>query len=127
MLVDPDGVRIPITRAVYNPSSMTVTLHPKQRVSIHETYTLTIEGALRNGLTDAQGQLLGRTIAIPIDWHALVLGHVTLQFAERYHTGLWMFRKKPPAAHQPSILKAANPRANHRHMHSVSHGSSKID
>jgi hypothetical protein len=49
------GVDIPITSAVYDPSSLTVTLTPSQLLNIHTVYQLTVTGTTPNGLTSATG------------------------------------------------------------------------
>ena len=46
-LVDPQGRTIPITRAVYDPATNTVTLYPRERINLHHNYKLTVEGAFR--------------------------------------------------------------------------------
>jgi hypothetical protein len=38
-----------------------VTLHPKQRISIHKTYELTVEGTAPHGVINTFGQLLDGT------------------------------------------------------------------
>ena len=52
------GHTIPIKRAVYDPSTMTVTLFPKERINLHHKYKLTVYGATPNGLTGSSGLLL---------------------------------------------------------------------
>jgi hypothetical protein len=80
-LVGPRGRLDPIVSASYNPTMMTVTLHPKRRVNIHDTYRLTVIGTSPGGLTSSSGQSLdGKGSAEPgtnyfgkIDWRDLVL------------------------------------------------------
>jgi hypothetical protein len=57
-LVGPAGHKIRIKSALYDPSTMTVTLIPKERINLHHTYKLTVYGATRNGLTGSSGLLL---------------------------------------------------------------------
>jgi hypothetical protein len=57
-LVNPHGRPGQITAAVYQPSTLTVTLHPAQRLDIHRTYTLTVVGIPPNGVRDTTGKLL---------------------------------------------------------------------
>ena len=42
---DPSGHRIRVNRAVLDPTRLTVTLHPAQRISIHHPYQLIVNGA----------------------------------------------------------------------------------
>ena len=49
---------IAIKSAVYDPATLTVTLHPSQRISIHHTYKLIVDGTAPHGLTNTLGQLL---------------------------------------------------------------------
>ena len=53
-----DGALIPVTSAVYNASTMTVTLTPSQLLNIHDVYQLTVTGTLPNGLTSSTGVAL---------------------------------------------------------------------
>ena len=57
-LVNPHGRPARIIAAVYQPSTLTVTLHPAQRLDIHRTYTLTVVGTPPNGVRDTTGKLL---------------------------------------------------------------------
>jgi hypothetical protein len=58
-----------------------VTLHPTQRVDIHYTYTLIVDGTAQEGLNNIQGQLLdgaddgqpGSDYRGPLTWRNLVL------------------------------------------------------
>jgi IPT/TIG domain len=50
-----------VKAAVYNPATLTVTLHTAQRLDIHKRYRLTVRGAIPNGLKGATGiPLVGR-------------------------------------------------------------------
>jgi len=46
---------------VYDPANLTVTLHPEQRISIHDRYELIIDGTAPHGLTNTRGLLLDGT------------------------------------------------------------------
>ncbi len=80
-LVDPQGRIVPITSAVYDPTTNTVTLHPKDRIDMHHTYKLTVNGASKSGLTSTSGLLLdgkdsgkpGSNYVAKINWRDLVL------------------------------------------------------
>jgi hypothetical protein len=50
--------QFPVTAAVYNPTSHTVTLMFSQLLNIHRQYTITVNGMAPNGLTSATGVLL---------------------------------------------------------------------
>src|SRR5262249_22247930 len=54
----PRATRIPISSAVYDPTSHTVTLRPKARVNLHKLYTLTVVGTGARGMSDSSGTLL---------------------------------------------------------------------
>jgi transglutaminase-like putative cysteine protease/uncharacterized membrane protein len=65
-LIGPDGHRIRIKSAVYDPSAMKVTLHPSQRVSIHHPYRLVVNGASSNGVMATNGlHLVGSKNGLP--------------------------------------------------------------
>jgi IPT/TIG domain len=53
------GTAIPISSAVYDPATLTVTLSPSQRLSLQSFYQLTVIGTPPTGLTSATG--------VPID------------------------------------------------------------
>ncbi len=57
-IIGPAGRTITIKKAVYDSASLTVTLHPEQRISIHHRYTLIVDGTAPHGLTNTRGQLL---------------------------------------------------------------------
>jgi hypothetical protein len=57
-LVNPHGRPGRIIAAVYQPSTLTVTLHLAQRLDIHLVYTLTVVGTPPNGVRDTTGKLL---------------------------------------------------------------------
>jgi hypothetical protein len=49
------GEVIPVSLAVYDPSALTVTLFPSDRLDIHNDYQLTVNGTVPGGLTGATG------------------------------------------------------------------------
>jgi IPT/TIG domain len=50
-----------VTSAIYNPATLTVTLHTAQRLDVHNRYRLTVNGATPRGLKGATGvPLVGR-------------------------------------------------------------------
>ena len=57
-LVNPHGRRGRIVAAVYQPSTLTVTLHLAQRLDIHLVYTLTVIGTPPSGVRNTTGKLL---------------------------------------------------------------------
>ncbi len=80
-LVGPAGRSIAITSAVYDPTSNTVTLSPRTRVDLHDTYQLTVIGTGAGGVTDTRGALLdgadtgqpGSNYTAPLTWRNVVL------------------------------------------------------
>jgi IPT/TIG domain len=70
-----------VRAAVYDPASLTVTLHPSQRLDFHNIYRLTVDGATPKGLTGAAGVPLdsqgagapGRDDVMSLTWRNLVL------------------------------------------------------
>jgi hypothetical protein len=92
-IVAPDGHRIKVRRAVYDPANLTVTLHFAERLSIHQVYRVTVIGTGQQGITNTQRQLLdsetsgqaGSDFHFKLTWRQLVLGHVSRQFLSRYH------------------------------------------
>jgi type VI secretion system secreted protein VgrG len=52
------GQRIAIGSAVYDPQALTVTLHPVERLNVHNRYQLVIRGTGKSGLVDTAGRLL---------------------------------------------------------------------
>jgi hypothetical protein len=57
-IVGPGGRRIAVSSATYNAATATVTLHPAQRISIHHSYKLVINGTGPSGVRDMSGRLL---------------------------------------------------------------------
>ena len=80
-VIGPAGGQIGIKSAVYDPAALSVTLHPTQRIDIHYTYTLIVDGTAPGGLRNIQGQLLdgaddgrpGSDYRGPLTWRNLVL------------------------------------------------------
>ena len=81
-VIGPEGGVIGIESAVYDPATLSVTLHPRQRIDIHDTYTLIVDGTAQGGgLANIQGQLLdgaddgqpGSDYRGPLTWRNLVL------------------------------------------------------
>jgi Bacterial Ig-like domain (group 3) len=80
-IIGPGGRVIGIKSAEYNPVTLTVTLRPRQRISIHKTYKLIVDGTEPHGLTDTAGLLLdgtndgraGGDYRAPLTWRNLVL------------------------------------------------------
>jgi len=60
-IIGPAGRVIGIKSAVYNLGTLSVTLHPEQRINIHHTYELIVDGSAPHGVTNTQGQLLDGT------------------------------------------------------------------
>ena len=58
-ILDARGHQITVRSATYDTAAGTVTLHPSQRLNIHETYKLTVIGSLATGVKGIDGQLLG--------------------------------------------------------------------
>jgi hypothetical protein len=93
VILGPDGRRIGIGRAVYDPAGRTVTLHPGQRISIHHPYGMTVKGTGSKGLRSTAGQLLDGADAgqpssdfrLKLTWRQLVLGDVSRGFLIKYH------------------------------------------
>jgi hypothetical protein len=54
-IVRRNGRPVPITRAVYNASSQTVTLTPSRRLNLLRVFTLVVNGQRPNGLTGVTG------------------------------------------------------------------------
>ena len=52
------GPAIPITSAVYDPTTHTVTLHPAHRLNVHLHYVLVVNGSTPTGVAGATGILL---------------------------------------------------------------------
>ena len=57
-ITGPAGGVYRIRSAIYDPATLTVTLHPFRRINLHHRYKLIVVGTDPGGLTSAQGQLL---------------------------------------------------------------------
>ncbi len=57
-ITDSQGHSIRIASVGYDPSALTVTISPSQRLDIHRSYHLTVIGKAATGLTDTSGNLL---------------------------------------------------------------------
>ena len=92
VILDPSGHRIRIRRAVLDPTRLTVTLHPAQRISIHHPYQLIVNGAGPGAVSNMSGQPLdsedagqpGSSDHVVLTWRQLVLGDVSKAFRIRY-------------------------------------------
>ena len=92
VILDPSGHRMRINRAVLDPTRLTVTLHPAQRISIHHPYQLTVNGAGPGAVSNMSGQPLdsedagqpGSSDHAVLTWRQLVLGDVSKAFRIRY-------------------------------------------
>jgi hypothetical protein len=60
-IVTENGTVVPVSSAVYDPTALTVTLLPAQRLSLHLFYQLTVTGKTPDGLTSATGVPLDGT------------------------------------------------------------------
>jgi hypothetical protein len=58
-IIGPAGRRIAVKSAVYDATTDTVTLHPRERVNIHHRYELVINGTSAGAVANTQGQNLG--------------------------------------------------------------------
>jgi hypothetical protein len=80
-IVDPSGRPISIASAVYDAAANTVTLRPRTRIDLHNTYHLTVIGKGARGVTNAQGTLLdgadrgqpGSNYTTTLNWRNVVL------------------------------------------------------
>jgi Bacterial Ig-like domain (group 3)/Beta-propeller repeat len=92
VILDPIGHRIRINRAVLDPTRLTVTLHPAQRISIHHPYQLIVNGAGPGAVSNMSDQPLdsldagqpGSSDHVVLTWRQLVLGDVSRAFRIRY-------------------------------------------
>ena len=92
LILDPNGHRIRIRQAVLDPTGLTVTLHPDQRISIHHPYQLIVNGAGPGAVSNMSGQPLdsvdagepGSSDHVVLTWRQLVLGDVSKAFRIRY-------------------------------------------
>ena len=108
VILDPSGHRIRIRQAVLDPTGLTVTLHPAQRISVHHPYQLIVNGAGPGAVSNMSGQPLDSEDAgqpgrdhVVLTWRQLVLGDVSKAFRIRY--GLV---PKGPRAKIPSSVRS---------------------
>jgi hypothetical protein len=57
-IIGPNGATVPVTSAVYNTATHTVSLHPIHQINLHWTYTLIVNGSSPTGVRGASGWLL---------------------------------------------------------------------
>jgi hypothetical protein len=57
-IIGPSGHSIAIKKAVYDPADLTVELFPAERISIHHTYRLIVDGSNPHGLMNTAGKML---------------------------------------------------------------------
>ena len=96
IIIDPNGHRVALLSAMYNPRTQTVTLHPARRMNFHNGYKLTVNGASPNGLTDSQGLPLdgkgdgtpGSSYVTVVNRHNLVWGSATPKVSKHISTSL---------------------------------------
>jgi hypothetical protein len=106
-LVDPQGHVVPIKSAVYDPSTLTVTLSPSRRINFHDKFKLTVFGATTGGLMSDLGLLLdgkntgqpGSNFTVTLDRHNLV----------------------PPPKRDPTVPVKASGHATHRSTKPAGH------
>jgi hypothetical protein len=80
-IIGPAGRVIRVKSAVYDATTNSVTLHPRERINIHHRYTLIVDGTAPDGVTNTQGLLLDGTDSgrpdsnyrAPLTWRNLVL------------------------------------------------------
>lgn len=58
IIIGPGAKLVPVSSAVYNATSHSVTLYPSRLIDFHYNYTLIVNGTLPFGLTNPQGVLL---------------------------------------------------------------------
>jgi hypothetical protein len=93
-IIGPKGRVIRVKSAVYDPTTLTVTLDPRQRLSIHHRYELIVDGSAPGGVTNTKGQLLvgddggkpGSDFRAPITWRNLVLDPPLSKISRRSKT-----------------------------------------
>ena len=80
-ITGPNGARIAVQSAVYDPVAHTVTVHAARRISIHRPYKLVIRGTGPDGISDTAIRMLdgqgtgqpGSDYATTLTWRNLVL------------------------------------------------------
>jgi hypothetical protein len=92
VIIDRNGHRIRINRAVLDPARLMVTLHPAQRISTHHPYQLIVNDTGPRAVSNMSGQpldsedagLQGRSVHVVLTWRQLVLGDVSKALRIRY-------------------------------------------
>ncbi len=129
VILDPSGHRIRVNRAVLDPTRLTVTLHPAQRISIHHPYQLIVNGAGPGAVSNMSGQPLdsadagqpGSSDHVVLTWRQLVLGDVSKAFRIRYG-----IVPKGPRAKIPSGVSSPHAASGGTDRQSVQRESSNI-
>src|SRR5262249_5286066 len=81
VITAPSGRKIAMKSAVYDPTAYTVTLKPRERISIHHAYRFTVIGTGAHGVKGADGTPLdpvedgmpGSNYVTSLTWRNLVL------------------------------------------------------
>jgi hypothetical protein len=131
-LVDSQGHVIRIKSAVYDPSTLTVTLYLERRINFHHKYKLTVLGAAPGGLANPQGLLLdgkntgwpGSNYTTRLDRHNLVPPPKPDPNPRVKHAGHQSHRSSKPAGHAFTITHHAlapqppifHSNSNHQHV-----------
>ena len=55
-IIGPHGGKIRVTSAVYNPANLTVTLHTRRRIDVHDRYTLIVNGKVARRIDKHPGR-----------------------------------------------------------------------
>jgi len=107
------GRVVRVKSAVYDPTTLSVTLKPRQRLDIHNRYELIVDGSASGGVTNTRGQLLdgekdgqpGSDYRASITWRNLVLDPPLSKNSRRSKT-------TTTNAHRPNSHPA--PAVNHK-------------
>jgi Bacterial Ig-like domain (group 3) len=108
-IINPAGKVISVKSAVYNPTLLTVTLHPKNRINIHHASTLIVYGTAHKGLTSAEDKWLD--------------GAGTGQPGSDYHTRLTWRNLVLPASSRSPKKSSAKLNLKSAPAHPVSHAA----
>jgi streptogramin lyase len=80
-IVQSHGGRVRVASVRYNPTALTVTISPAQRLDLHRSYRLTVVGRPPSGLTDTSGNLLdGALTGHPGSNYVATIGIRNLRF-----------------------------------------------
>ncbi len=111
-LLDPQGHVVPISSAVYDAATDTVTLHPRNRINLHRTYRLTVVGVGPNGLTDSSGLLLdGKKSGQPGSNYVTTINGRNLVLPPNWNPA---WSRKAPARKTAARFATGHPRPFHR-------------